>query len=406
MEVLSQEGCYPLEVTFGNQSVGGDTYTWNYGTGLNSQETAEEHTVAYFNPTSNVVTYTAVLTVSTDAGCSSQDVTYIEVLPEVEAHIEGGLSGCAPLEVDFLNLSDGAASYTWDFGDGGQSATTHANHIFTTDPGEDATYTVSLVAESVYGCTDTAQVSVQVFAAPTADFVTSSTQLTFPATTVTLSNTSTAGESADFYWTFGDGQVSYDAQPVGARIRHVGHVRHHVGSGQRLLLVGREHRGSNVGPHPHHRVHGRRGWMCALDGAVQQPEHVRKQLPLGVFRRIGAQRRQPRPRVQRTWGVRRDLVRGRIRRLRTGGIACCSGRGVPHRPSGLLLNPNHVMVPGQPVFFLNLSEDATDFAWDFGDGATSICRIAHPRIHHSRGVRRDVDGQTTSMGMFHHLHLA
>ena len=94
MEVLSQEGCYPLEVTFGNQSVGGDTYTWTYGTGLNSQETAEEHTVAYFNPTSNVVTYTAVLTVSTDAGCSSQDVVYIEVLAEVEAHIEGGLRVC------------------------------------------------------------------------------------------------------------------------------------------------------------------------------------------------------------------------------------------------------------------------------------------------------------------------
>ena len=128
IEVLDQAGCYPLEVTFGNQSVGGEAYIWSYGTGLNSDEPALEHTVEYFNPTSNVLTYAAVLTASTSAGCSSQDVAYIEVLPQVNAHIEGGFTGCAPLEVDFLNLSDGAASYTWDFGDGGQSATAHASH--------------------------------------------------------------------------------------------------------------------------------------------------------------------------------------------------------------------------------------------------------------------------------------
>ena len=93
VEVVQEEGCYPLNVTFANLSTGGDQFEWNYGTGLNSTETASEHTVAYFNPTSNVVTYPAVLTVSTDAGCSSQDVTYVEVLPEVEAQIEGGMSG-------------------------------------------------------------------------------------------------------------------------------------------------------------------------------------------------------------------------------------------------------------------------------------------------------------------------
>ena len=154
-------------------------------------------------------------------------------------------------------------SYTWDFGDGGQSATTHANHIFTTDPGEDATYTVSLVAESIYGCTDTAQVSVQVFAAPTADFVDDSTQLTFPATTVTLSNTSTAGESADFYWTFGDGQVSYDAQPEPHEYDTWGTfditLEWTTARARRW-----RHRSPNFGPHPHHWIHGRRVQVARL----------------------------------------------------------------------------------------------------------------------------------------------
>ena len=44
----------------------------------------------------------------------------------------------------------------------------------------------------------------------------------------------------------------------------------------------------------------------------------------------------------------------------------------PTAEAAFTLNPNHVMVPGQPVFFLNLSESASEYMWDFGDGATSL----------------------------------
>ena len=372
IEVIEQSGCYPLEVTFANQSVGGETYIWSYGTGLNSEEPAAEHTVEYFNPTSNVLTYAAVLTATTSAGCSSQDVSYIEVLPQVEAQIEGGLTGCAPLEVDFLNLSDGAASYTWDFGDGGQSATTHASHVFTTSPGEDATYTVSLVAESIYGCTDTAQVSVQVFAAPTADFVTSSTQMTYPATTVTLSNTSMAGESASHYWTFGDGQVSYEAQPDP-------HAYDTWGTYDITLEVDNGYCSSVastaiqiVAPSPTIGFTGE-GAGCApltvqfenlstyassyrwefSDGSVRSDDS-----PVHVFNEPGV--------YDVTLYVEgfdgSELVESHSAVVEV----------FPTAQAAFSLNPNHVMVPGQPVFFLNLSEGATQYTWDFGDGATSI----------------------------------
>jgi PKD repeat protein len=44
----------------------------------------------------------------------------------------------------------------------------------------------------------------------------------------------------------------------------------------------------------------------------------------------------------------------------------------PTAQAAFTLNPNHVMVPGQPVFCLNLSVDAAVYSWDFGDGNTSI----------------------------------
>jgi len=372
MEVTNQEGCYPLEVTFANNSVGGDNFTWTYGTGLNSSESSVEHTVEYFNPTSNIVTYTAVLTVSTDAGCSSQDVTYIEVLPEVEAHVEGGIAGCAPLEVDFLNLSDGAASYEWDFGDGGQSATTHASHTFTTDPGEDATYVVSLVARSVYGCTDTAHVSVNVFAQPYADFVTSSTQLTFPATTVTLSNTSTAGESADHYWTFGDGQISYDANPepheygtwgtydITLEVDN-GYCSSVASTAVQVLAptptIGFTGEGAGCAPltvqFENHSTYASSYRWEFSDGSVRSDDS-----PVHVFNEPGVY--DVTLFVEGYEGT--ELVESHSAVIEV----------FPTAQAVFSLNPNHVMVPGQPVFFLNLSEDATHYTWDFGDGATSI----------------------------------
>jgi PKD repeat protein len=372
MEVVREEGCYPLEVTFANHSVGGDTYNWTYGTGLNSTETADEHTVEYFNPTSNIVTYTAVLTVSTDAGCSSQDVTYIEVLPEVEARIEGGMTGCAPLEIDFLNLSDGAANYAWDFGDGGQSAATHANHVFTTDPGEDATYTVSMVATSVYGCTDTAHVQVHVYAAPVADFVTSSTQLTFPNTDVTVTNTSTAGESADHYWTFGDGQVSYEANPgthdygtwgtydITLEVDN-GYCSSVASTAVQILAptptIGFTGEGAGCAPltvqfNNLSTYASSYRWEFS-DGSVRSDDS-----PVHVFNEPGIY--DVTLYVEGYEGT--ELVESHTAVVEV----------FPTAKAVFSLNPNHVMVPGQPVFFLNLSEGATEYMWDFGDGATSI----------------------------------
>ena len=208
----------------------------------------------------------------------------------MEARIEGGLSGCTPLDVDFLNLSDGAVTYEWNFGDGGQSATMHTNHTFTALPGEDAQYTVTLTATSVHGCTDTAEVSVQVFAQPDASFVSSGTQLTYPDAEVVFSNTSTAGESAAYYWTFGDRQVSYAQNPGTHTFNSWGtyDITLEVDNGD-VRRCG-HFCGTNLGPCPHHWLHRGRHWLCSADRCIPKRKQLRQQLPLGIFRRFGAQR--------------------------------------------------------------------------------------------------------------------
>ncbi len=158
---------------------------------------------------------------------------------------------------------------------------------------QDAQYMVTLVVSSIRGCTDTAQVSVQVFAQPNAQFVTNATQLTFPETEVTLSNTSLAGESAEFYWTFGDGQVSYDAHPANHEYGTWGtyDISLEVSDGA-CSDVATSAVQILAPPHSHHWIHGRGSWMRTVDCAFQQRKHLRQQLPLGVLRRFSTQRRQ------------------------------------------------------------------------------------------------------------------
>ena len=64
-------------------------------------------------------------------------------------------SGFAPLPINFTNLSTGAISYAWTFGNGDSTSTLNATTIYT-QPGN---YNVTLIASS-NGCYDTATVSI------------------------------------------------------------------------------------------------------------------------------------------------------------------------------------------------------------------------------------------------------
>ncbi len=115
-------------------------------------------------------TYTATLTVADSLGCSvdCQTTMTIEPLLTVDFHVDA-VSGCAPLNVNFVNLSENAVTYFWDFGDGGSSTLPDPTHAYTVS----GTYDVSMWGYSGTG-SDSAQVTaqVQVFPTPTAQFQT------------------------------------------------------------------------------------------------------------------------------------------------------------------------------------------------------------------------------------------
>jgi len=120
-------------------------------------------------------------------------------------------SGCAPLVVNFSNLSTGATSYHWDFGNLNTSVLANPATTYT-QPG---TYTVTLIAyNGPNSDTKTITNYITVYNNPTVDF--SGTPLSgCPGLTVNFTNNSNPQipGPANYYWDFGDGYFSTSQNP-------------------------------------------------------------------------------------------------------------------------------------------------------------------------------------------------
>ncbi len=97
--------------------------------------------------------YNIKLTVTSQEGCSDHNIKVINVLPSPESSFSyDPRFGASPLTVEFINETQGATSYQWDFGDGSpQSSEKHPVHTYT----DDGKYHPQLVAFDNMGCSDT-----------------------------------------------------------------------------------------------------------------------------------------------------------------------------------------------------------------------------------------------------------
>jgi len=190
-------GVAPLDVTFTDLSTGAVTaWSWSFGDGGMSSVQNPVH--SYVLPG----TYTVSLTVEGPDGMDTlTKVDYVVANAPVVADFSGTpLSGAAPLNVSFTDLSTGSpTSWSWDFGDTGSSALQNPSHDYTT-PG---TYTVTLTATGPGGSDMETKVDYVVVNVPVvADFSGSPLSGTAPLN-VSFTDLST-GSPTSWSWDFGD----------------------------------------------------------------------------------------------------------------------------------------------------------------------------------------------------------
>jgi len=136
--------------------------TWYWGDGDSSISSNPQHQ------------YTAAGTyfigmVGTGALHGCMDTIYKTVL--VHSQPSSGFdslfnSGCQPLLLNFNNTSQSASGYVWSFGDNNFSTTLHPQHTYF----DSGVFTITQIAYSLFGCTDTTTGTVVVHPKPIAEF--------------------------------------------------------------------------------------------------------------------------------------------------------------------------------------------------------------------------------------------
>lgn len=129
-------------IKFTNNSQNATSYKWTFGDGTTSTEAAPRKVY----DASNNFTVTLV---STGEGGSQTSTATIKVLPYCAFSVENENALSANTAVKFTNLSKGATSYQWSFGNTPASTSTDANPSFTYTAG--GSYNITLKAISAVG---------------------------------------------------------------------------------------------------------------------------------------------------------------------------------------------------------------------------------------------------------------
>lgn len=197
-------GCSPFVANFYNNSLGADTSIWNFGNGISINSNDSSISNLYVNNQSTATNYNVSLNIKNSYGCIDSYINTVTVYPEINADFVSDTAGCSPYNVQFTNLSSGANSYNWSFGDGNSSEQKNPLHTYINNSDNNINYIVVLNSISQYGCSDSAKFIITTYPTPIADFSVSPISQVFPNSTVNIINNN-INPLYSYYWTFGDG---------------------------------------------------------------------------------------------------------------------------------------------------------------------------------------------------------
>ncbi len=181
-------------------------WIWDFGDGSTGTSASTNHT--YTNPG----TYTTTLISVTNNNCRDT-ISHSVIVNGLPVANFTAANACAESLINFANTSTSAygtiTSYNWNFSNGSYSTVSDPSLQFT-NPGN---YTVSLIATTAFGCSDTTIQSITIFPNPIAAFATTNACTNSNIGIVNTSNIS-SGSIQNNFWTFGDNTTSNAILPT------------------------------------------------------------------------------------------------------------------------------------------------------------------------------------------------
>jgi PKD repeat protein len=203
----SSIGCsIPHAVFFTDQSAAPDTWQWDFGDGNTSTTQNPVHSYT----TSGSFQVRLIIS-DTLNGCKDTAFSNVAIQLPAANFIADTLMACAPYIADFMDVSAGASSWAWNFGDGNNDTIQNPSHLYD-NPG---IYTVSLIVTSSLGCTDTiTRVNYIQATGPEVNFGADTTR-SCDALFVNFTDSSIFGSPiTSWNWNFGDGNSSTLQNPT------------------------------------------------------------------------------------------------------------------------------------------------------------------------------------------------
>ncbi|HKR05483.1 MAG TPA: PKD domain-containing protein [Bacteroidia bacterium] len=206
-------GCITDPVTFINiedsTNVSGSTLLWSFGDGNTSTDVTPTHIYAAAG------TYTITFEETNANGCKAIVTTTVEVNPAPDAGFTAE-NGCANEGIQFTNTSTIASGtitgYIWIFGDS-SAVSAEENPVHTYQ--QSGTYTITMIATSNLGCTDTVTMQIVINPEPATAFLSNIAAGCGPLPVqFTDASYIQSGNIISWSWNFGDGSTSNDQNPV------------------------------------------------------------------------------------------------------------------------------------------------------------------------------------------------
>ena len=173
----------------------GDTYFWDFGNGNTS--TQQNPPAQTYSTTNSDTIFNIKLVITSVYGCKDSLLKAVTLHPNPQAlYTISDDTVCANQVVNFINSSTIANIFYWNFGDSDSSATSNPSHSYNS-PG---TYTATLIAETSYGCRDTAQSTIVVDSVPVASYTATTACLGYD----TQFHNTSVGSVSSSSWDFGD----------------------------------------------------------------------------------------------------------------------------------------------------------------------------------------------------------
>jgi gliding motility-associated-like protein len=196
--VVNDTLCSNQAFTFVNSSGALSNTAWDFGDGGTS---------TLYNPTytySQGGNYTVTLVgTSQTNGCLDTNYVMVHVNPSpVLDYDTNQYIGCVPMLVQFNELSNSANFAFWNYDDNNTGIGLSSTHLYNTA----GTYNPTVIAQNIFGCTDTAQFDVYAYPRPTSTFQLSNIQSCYAPLNVSVNNLSQGANA--YQWDFGNGFTS------------------------------------------------------------------------------------------------------------------------------------------------------------------------------------------------------